>query len=123
MRPRRIAQAVSAVAAACLLGIASSGSASATVYYADLGDIQAQLDTNPGNGKASWVWAYNPTDNYAYVEWEYYGASGNNYDYKWTIPPHRTGTANADREIWRIRVCTQYTGVNGQVYYNCTNWT
>ncbi|MGQ4426581.1 hypothetical protein ACN6LL_001198 [Streptomyces violaceoruber] len=128
MRIKNAIRTLCAAAALALFGIVgTTGTASAaasTVYYVEFHGAQGKLDTNPGNGYASWIWAWNPNDYDMYIEWQYYGASGDKpSDYLHISPYGGTTGGNDTEDIWRIRLCYTSDDLQGYSHKYCSSWT
>jgi hypothetical protein len=97
----------------------------ATVYNVSINNIQGQLDTNPGNGYASWIWGYNPSGTTAYVQYQFYGASGDTPSGSMYVSPYGgTQTANFTQSIWRIRIrYLAYVDNYGYAHWASSSWS
>jgi hypothetical protein len=129
MRFKALTQAVGVAMMVGILGLTSSPVASAATasrfdVYASTG-LHGQLDTNPGNGFASWIWGYNPGKSDGFIRYQYYGASGDHQDGQLYVPPFGgTKTLNLSRDVWRIRACfVDFIYSNGSNHYSCSNWS
>ncbi|WP_186568647.1 hypothetical protein [Streptomyces sp. T12] len=91
----------------------ASTAAITTVRY---GSTEAQLDNNPGNGAASWIWVWNPVKPAA-VDYEDY----NGNVHRLYVDAGHAATTQPPVDIWRIRACQYET--NGIGYYFCGNWS
>ncbi|MGW3498625.1 hypothetical protein [Streptomyces sp. NPDC001020] len=118
-----VVTAVAAVGVGTVFATSQSASAAAqTVGYATYSSggalFEAQVDNNPGNGAASWLWLadYKHNDGYAAVAQLYY-ADGTFH----TAGPVTNGafTAAPPQDVTRFRVCKWNAAVN----YGCSAWT
>ncbi|GGM18487.1 hypothetical protein GCM10010129_73340 [Streptomyces fumigatiscleroticus] len=93
--------------------------ASAAKYSAAYGGVQAELDTAPGNGYASWIWLYVPGSVASgRVEYKFFdGTRGTKY-----TEPDTTDTWNFDQKVETIRACA-YTYFDTNYYWICSAWT
>ncbi|MGW1530516.1 hypothetical protein [Streptomyces sp. NPDC002159] len=86
-------------------------------WWSDGAFFEAQVDNNPGNGAAAWLWHNDAThtDYYAVVTQVYYtdGSFA-----AWGPALNGTGVANLPKDVARFQVCKWQVGVN----YGCSPW-
>ncbi|MET7436786.1 hypothetical protein ACWERY_10905 [Streptomyces sp. NPDC004082] len=116
---------MAAALAVTALGVIIPQQASASevgVQYAlrtEYSGMQVQADNEPGNGSASWIWAYNGTGtDDAWAEYQYYdGRTGKLWPAQWT-----SYSANLSADIWRFHACVERDNHNGGTIVYCGGW-
>lgn len=113
---RTIGVTAVAVAGAAGLGAVQPASAAPvtvhamTVVKASAYGVDGQLDTNPGDGAASWVYGYGRY-NAGYIQYQYYDGSIHTL----SVPYHGAATVEPGQAVWRIRACNSS--------WQCGSWT
>ncbi|MEE4544485.1 hypothetical protein V2S66_21205 [Streptomyces sp. V4-01] len=107
--------AVTTVVAVAGLGLTQAASAAPsnlhpnTRYYTSFYGVEGQLDTHPGDGAQSWVWAYGGSTG-GYVEYQFYDNSVGRV----TAAARKAHSVETDAPVWRIRACSPL---------GCGRWT
>lgn len=129
MRSKKSASVFAAIAgilAFCSVALAPSASAAPTLdsppsTMATAGiwwqGSKAEVDNNPGNGAAAWIWLYSAGGEGSTVQYR-------TYDGAWGINLYtRAGTStswNLGRDVWAFRLCNHPDAAH-QVY-DCSGW-
>ncbi|MGW0296692.1 hypothetical protein ACWDYK_08235 [Streptomyces anthocyanicus] len=79
--------------------------------------FEAQVDNNPGNGAAAWLWAadYTTNDGFAAAVHVYY--TDGSYQ-AWGPTENGTATASLPKDVSRFQVCKWFQGA----HYACSGW-
>ncbi|WP_306185120.1 MULTISPECIES: hypothetical protein [unclassified Streptomyces] len=126
MKLKRFTQAglVAATVAVAGLGLAlpaaASGSVSCDGYRctasagAESKYYEAQVDNNPGNGAASWIWVYSNSGYQAHAD---YYLEGDSTMHQYYSPVYGATSMNLGKDVTAFRVC----GWNGAFGDTCTS--
>lgn len=118
MRLNKSARAVGVLVltGAAGLGVVQSASAApdtvhvTSVIKTSAYGVDGQLDRNPGDGAASWVYGYG-RNNAGYVQYQYY----DNSIHTLSVPHNGSATVEPEHSVWRIRTCN--------TSWQCGSWT
>ncbi|MBD0694091.1 hypothetical protein BG452_02535 [Streptomyces sp. CBMA123] len=116
---RTLATATAASALAALMTFAGAGSASAAQDTFYLGGSEGAIDNTPGDGAASWVWAYahdagGQGFSYAQMEFRY----TNGLEGAHTVRLEESRSTDLPWKVASARLCVTWTD-NGK---SCTDW-
>jgi hypothetical protein len=108
----KLGRAAVVTAMTAVVGLGMTQAAQATVMYTSYEGVQGQVDDDPGNGAASWVWAHANSDAVGGVQYEFY--DGNiaslNVAYGSSV------VKNTAADVWRFRVYS--TNSSGNTSYS-----
>ncbi|MEV5155643.1 hypothetical protein AB0K81_27500 [Streptomyces werraensis] len=110
---------VAATIAVAGVGIAAPSASAASVTVSVWG-AQGQFDNNPGNGAASWIWAYTGSNYSARLDYQYY--NDNTVRHLDVNGRNTSASANLSSDVWRIRICVPAGAMDG-VTWVCSNWS
>ncbi|MFJ6837909.1 hypothetical protein [Streptomyces sp. NPDC091209] len=118
MRNTRLAKRLSVITATvALAGIAAMQPASAAQLYLEFDGTQVQVDNDPGDGAASWIWEYGSTWNGATMS--HVDIMYSNFSYgALEVQPGEAAAIDLRRDVQAVSVCTVFNGSNWQ----CTDW-
>ena len=80
--------------------------------------VEGQLDQNPADGAAAWVWGWNefPSSGGGYIEYEFYDGSMSEL----YLNSAGGGSTELSAPVWRIRACSEVYAVGE---YSCGAWS
>lgn len=115
VRTTAIATAVTAT-----LGFAAVQPASAATRVYTSNGAYAELDNNPANGGASWIWWFGGGAGETWVQYKYY--NDNTVHYTGKVGSGTSASINPGQDVWQIQVCNHYYhGQDNRT--DCSQWS